>query len=115
MREYRIELWRWFSRVTGGCYGNYVTWHGFDIIKFDKEVVKSGDRRCRDVIKERWGNVAANIIEGLAKTPTVISGESEVVLRENQPGDLKVIRWLLPMDRIDAVRREYCLAAGWPL
>lgn len=113
MREYRIELWRWFSRVTGACYRNYVTWHGFDIIKFDKEVVKSGEHCCRDTIEERWGVVAAKIISGLVKTPMVISGESEIVFREDRPEDMEVIRHLLPMDQIDITRFEYCKVAGW--
>ena len=44
---------------------------GFDICKFDEDVVKSPDgKSMRDTIAERWGEDAAKMISELTSPPT---------------------------------------------
>ena len=38
---------------------------GFDVIKFDQEIVKSGDRACGDVVREKFGDEALQIVNEL--------------------------------------------------
>lgn len=40
---------------------------GFDIIKFDKEVVKSGSKCMHDAIQDRWGDAAAILVRRLVR------------------------------------------------
>jgi hypothetical protein len=56
-----------FQRVFGVSLRKYWLNHllGFDIVKFDNEVVKSGDRCMSEVVKEKYGNDGLMIIEEL--------------------------------------------------
>lgn len=39
--------------------------YGFDIVKFDDEIVKSGDKSVKEVIQENYGEEAVNLILGI--------------------------------------------------
>ena len=56
-----------FQRVFGVSLRKYWINHllGFDIIKFDNEVVKSGDRCMSTVVLEKYGKDGLMIIEEL--------------------------------------------------
>jgi hypothetical protein len=40
---------------------------GFDIVRFDSRIVKSGNGCMLDVIKNKWGDEAAQLVDNLAK------------------------------------------------
>ena len=44
---------------------------GFDVIKFDDEVVKSGKGVMADVVMDRWGNEALNMVQALVRPPSI--------------------------------------------
>jgi hypothetical protein len=56
-----------FQRVFGVSLRKYWLNHllGFDIVKFDLEVVKSDDRCMSEVVLEKYGKDGLNIIEEL--------------------------------------------------
>jgi hypothetical protein len=56
-----------FQRVFGVNLRKYWINHllGFDIIKFDKEVVKSEDRCMSEVVLEKYGKDGLDIVEEL--------------------------------------------------
>ena len=56
-----------FQRVFGVGLKKYWINHllGFDIIKFDNEVIKSDDRCMSEVVLEKYGKDGLMIIEGI--------------------------------------------------
>ena len=56
-----------FQKVFGVSLRKYWLNHilGFDIVKFDNEVVKSGDRCMSEVVLEKYGKDGLNIVEAL--------------------------------------------------
>jgi hypothetical protein len=60
------KLGREFDRVFGVALANYFdNFTGFDVIGFDDEVVKSGDGCMADVVREKYGQRALDMIEEL--------------------------------------------------
>jgi hypothetical protein len=52
---FKVPLSKFYDRLTGG----------FDSLAFDEEFIRSGDRSCRDVIVEKFGERAAHVVEVL--------------------------------------------------
>ena len=62
---------RTFQRIFGTHikpYINLVT--GFDLVKFDEEVVKSGTRSMEEVLRERYGEDSIHVIKRLIGAST---------------------------------------------
>jgi len=38
---------------------------GFDVVRFDDEVVKSGTQSCREAVRQTWGSDAVNLVNEL--------------------------------------------------
>lgn len=73
-----IELWRYFSRTFKVCYSHYVNEDGFDIVKFDEEVIKSKDRVMIKIIHDEYGSGVARLIMALALTPWNVDGKTKI-------------------------------------
>lgn len=51
-----------FGRPLRTFWDNFT---GFDVIRFDDKIVKSGDRACSEVLLEKWGIEAVTLIKQL--------------------------------------------------
>ena len=38
---------------------------GFDVVRFDDEIVKSGNQSCRDAVRQTWGQDAVVFVNEL--------------------------------------------------
>ena len=95
--HYEIELWRWFHRRFKASYRNYLTWHGFDTLKFDKDVIHSAaDRAMLDVCRERFGPVSANFLKNSATS--LLAGTSIIIFDPKLPDSAAEIEFLSPFD-----------------
>jgi hypothetical protein len=55
-----------FKSTFGMNLSNYMDGlTGFDICRFDDEIVQSGDGCMEDVVRDRWGQVGVDIIKEL--------------------------------------------------
>lgn len=64
--EMRNKYNREFAAIFGVALSNY--WSnltGFDVVRFDEKVIHSGDRSMSEVIEEKYGKAAADMIEAL--------------------------------------------------
>lgn len=94
---HKIELWRWFLRRFQASYSNYLTWHGFDTVKFDTEVIKSGDASALETCRSKFGHVAACFLEKSArwKPDEVPSKDSIIEFNTDNPNELAEIEALI--------------------
>lgn len=51
---FHVRLWRYWDIVTG-----------FDLIKFDEQVIQSADRCMKEVTQETYGDEAVTLIKAL--------------------------------------------------
>ena len=62
-REANRDAFRTIFRVPLAKYWSNLT--RFDVVKFDEEVVKSGDGSCGQAVIDRWGQEAYELIKRL--------------------------------------------------
>lgn len=96
---YRIEMWRYFMRRFNACYNHYRdcvpgACIGFDLLKFDQDIIKSGDICALDVCREKFGPVAAKLILALTKTPYWLDANSVMELSPDIPESAAEIAYL---------------------
>jgi hypothetical protein len=61
-RKLRKEFERLFGTAFDPYFSNLL---GFDIIRFDDEVIQSGDKCMRTVVKKKYGKRAVELLEEL--------------------------------------------------
>lgn len=65
LKDVPLEVRQAFKRVFYTDLANYWDFTGFDIVRFDDEYIKSGDNSMEDVVRERFGDNAVELIKDL--------------------------------------------------
>ena len=66
----RNEFRRLFKADLSKYYAHPVL--GFDVVKFDDEIVKSGTQSVRAAILQTWGPDAVRLIQDLLNVPAIL-------------------------------------------